>query len=85
MFSSRMQRFFKRPPEGESWRDVKERVVDFLKEIDKKEENKTILIVAHADPVWLLAAFLRNYEEKEALEKKTYQGIYPDVGQIIEP
>lgn len=84
IFSSRMQRFSKRPPKGESWRDVKKRVVSFLKEIDKEHLNKTILIVSHADPIWLLAGFLRNYNEKETLEKKTYEEIYPDVGQIIE-
>ena len=84
-FSSKLQRFSKRPPKGENWRDVKRRTTNFLKEIDKKHKNKTILIISHADPVWLLAAFIKGFGEKQALAKRNPQNIWPEVGQIIEP
>jgi len=83
MFSSKMQRFSKKPSKGESWRDVKKRVVGFLKDIDKKHKNKTILIVTHADPVWLIASFLKGLTEKEALKRRSFEDLWPDVGQII--
>lgn len=34
-------------PKGESYNDVLKRAFDFLKEIDKKYNNKSILIVSH--------------------------------------
>jgi len=83
MFFSKLQRFSKRPPKGESWRDVKKRVVSFLKEVDKRHKNKTILIVSHADSLWLLAGFLKGLTEKEMLEQKNPEGIWFDVGRIV--
>lgn len=82
-FSSKLQRFSKKSPRGESWRDVKKRMVDFIKEIDKKHKNKTILIVGHADPLWLLAGFVKGLTEKKLLEKKNPKNLWPDLGQTI--
>lgn len=82
-FSSKKQRFSKRPSGGESWRDVKKRAVDFLKEVDRKHKNKTILIIGHADPIWLLASHIKRLTEKQALAKRNPQNIWPDVGQIV--
>lgn len=84
-FSSKKERFFKRPPQGENWNDVKKRVVDFIEEIDKKYKNKTILIVSHADPVWLIAGYLKGLNEDELLKQRQVGLLWPDVGQIIKP
>ncbi|GAI40783.1 unnamed protein product, partial [marine sediment metagenome] len=54
---------------GENWRDIKKRLVDFIKDIRKSHKNKIILIVSHADPLWLLAGFLKGLSEDELLEK----------------
>jgi len=81
-FSSKAQRFSKRIPKGESWRDVKKRMVDFIKEIDKQHKNKTILIVSHADPLWLLAGYLNGLTEEESLKQRNAKGLWFDVGQI---
>ena len=82
-FSSKLQRFTKRIPKGESWRDVKKRAVDFLKEIDKKRKNKTILIISHADPLWLLAGFLKGYSEKELLKRRETDCVWLKTGQML--
>lgn len=84
-FPSRRKKFEKRPPKGESWADVKKRVSDFLKEIEKKHKNKKFLIISHGDPLWLLAGILKGLNNKNLLEKKYSGGIYPNVGQFLEP
>ncbi len=38
------RKFFTKPPEGESWNDVRKRVMSFIQDIDKKHKNKNILI-----------------------------------------
>jgi len=83
-FDSKKQRFSKRTPNGESWRDVRERAVAVITEIEKEYNGKTILIVSHADPVWLLAGYLKGLSEDELLEQRRRGGLWPDVGQYFE-
>lgn len=83
-FEFEKQRFFKRTPEGENWRDVSERVITVIRDIEEKYSNKTILIVSHADPLWLMAGYLMGLNEDEMLEKRNPEGIWPDVGQCLE-
>jgi len=64
------ERFTKVLPEGESWNDVKKRMVDFIKEIDKKYSKKNILIISHGDPLWLLDSWARGLDNKEALKSR---------------
>ncbi len=85
-FSSRKQRFSKRPPKGESWRDVKKRMRSVIKNLEKKHKGKNILIISHADPLWLFDGILKGSTEEELLEKKYNKEeiFWPDVGQFIE-
>jgi len=88
-FSTRKQKFSKRPPQGENWRDVKKRVKNSIKDIEKKHKNKTILIVSHGDPLWLLYGILKGLNEKEILERKyhgfrPYKDFYPGLGEVFE-
>lgn len=69
-FKNMEEKFDKAVPEGESWNDCYKRMTDFLKEIDNKYENKTILIVSHGDPLWLLECLLEELSKKEMLEKR---------------
>jgi len=69
-FPVSLERFKKKVPEGESWSDVKKRVIDFIKDIDEKYEGKKILIVSHGDPLWLLEGAMKGLEDKEFLEQK---------------
>jgi broad specificity phosphatase PhoE len=84
-FLSKMQRFTRRIGGAESWRDVKKRIAGFIKEVDKKHKNKTILIVSHADPLWLLAGYIKGLTEKELLDKRDFDKLLPYVGQVIIP
>ncbi len=69
----RIELFHKRPPKGETWTDCKERVFNFMKEIDKKHKNKTVLIVSHGDPLWLLEGMMKGLSTGELLEEKNKQ------------
>ena len=60
MVSSLKDKFTVSAPNGENILQVKNRMMDFLSEIDKKHENKNILIVTHEHPAWLLFAGSRG-------------------------
>lgn len=84
-FSEKMERFEKRPEGGENWNDIVARLKPFLKDIEKKYKGQNILIVSHADPLWLLAGILRGFTKNEQFlaTRKAGFNLYPDVGELI--
>ncbi len=78
------KRFVKRPQGGESWRDLQKRMLNFLKEIDNKHKGKTILIVSHGDPLWLLHGAVKGFKQKEFLDRKRPGKNYHRLGQLKE-
>ena len=79
--STQKQRFSKRPPQGESWNDVKKRMMNFFKDIDEKHKNKNILIVSHGDPFWLLEGTIKGLNEEKLWEQK-YKGLFLRTSQL---
>jgi broad specificity phosphatase PhoE len=79
------KKFSNRPEGGESWGDILERVKNFLDDIEKKYKNKTILIVSHADPIWLMAGYLRGYKNEDEFMKarNDRENSYPKLAQMI--
>jgi len=71
------ERFIKRPPRGESWKDCQKRIFDFFKEINKKYKGKTILIVGHGDPLWLLEGAFKKWPLKKFIKTSTSNYIQP--------
>ncbi|MDO8492349.1 MAG: class I tRNA ligase family protein [bacterium] len=57
--------------DGESWRDVKVRMSDMLRELDQKYENKKILLVSHGDPIWILEGFTKNWTDEEIIKQRS--------------
>ncbi len=53
---SKVDRFLVGPEGGENYSDVKKRMGEFIYDIEKKHEGKTILIVSHETPIFLLEA-----------------------------
>jgi len=80
------KKFDNRPEGGESWNDILQRVKNFLEDVEKKYKNETILIVSHADPIWLMAGCLRCYKNVDAYfeARKKRENSYPKLAQIIE-
>lgn len=56
------------PQNGESWGDCQSRVVNLFNELESKYFEKTILIVSHSNPLWLLDGYLNNKSNQEMLE-----------------
>lgn len=77
--------FNKAPEGGENWNDILKRVKSFLHELEEKYENKNILIVSHADPIWLMVGYLRGYtkEDQFILSRQDKQNFYPNLAQLI--
>ena len=69
-FPTYESRFEKRPPNGESLRDVRARVWSFLSDLEKKYENKNILIISHEYPIWMLVQSANGWDEKKAILEK---------------
>lgn len=63
------EKFSKRPKEGENFLDVQKRMLSFWKELEKKYEGKTILIISHQLPLAMLQAFFEDWNQKNFAEK----------------
>lgn len=74
LFSSELERFEKTPAGAENLEDLRKRVFEFIKETDKKYEDKNIIIISHGDPLWILAGILDNLsnEQMVAVDGKNY-------------
>lgn len=55
-------------PGDESYQDVKQRMMQFLFEIEEKYKGKKILIVTHGGPAWLLMASAKLLGTEKTLE-----------------
>jgi broad specificity phosphatase PhoE len=57
-----IESFSKPIPNGENWNDVRKRMRGFLKEVEKKQRNKKILIISHGDPLFLLEGTVKGWK-----------------------
>lgn len=67
-FASKLEKFTKRPPEGEHLGDVRARVLDWMEEMEREHKGKTILVVSHEYPLWMLAAGMIGLTNKQTLD-----------------
>ncbi len=71
--------------ESETLRELAKRVFEFIKELEKKYENKVFLIVSHEYPLWMLESVMQAFDEDEALLRKlTKRGDYFSTGELRE-
>lgn len=82
-FKSQEARFYRKPKNGETYAEIKKRILFFLKSLEKKFSGKNILIVSHQVPIILLIAgaygFPNGVAVKKYLEKDKVKN-----GEIIE-
>ena len=64
----RLERFTRRAEKGETWNDTKMRALDFVRELEKKYQNKNILIISHGGPLAFLQAAVEGLSNKEILD-----------------
>lgn len=65
-FATHGSRFVTRPPGGECQADVRARVVAALNDIDARYEGKTIVLVSHETPLWLMEMTAEGYDRRQA-------------------
>lgn len=68
----------KRAPGGETWSDIRRRMVDFVRDCERKYSGKRILIVSHGDPLFVLRGALLGLSNEEFFAKDFP---YPNVGE----
>ncbi len=73
-YSSRLEKFTKRTPNGENHTDLRRRLFEFLVEIEKKYKNKTILVVTHDGPVYMLHSIINGWSTEDQLIEKEKRG-----------
>lgn len=75
-------RFNKKPKNGESWNNVKKRMLNILREIERKYKRRKILIVSHGDPLWLLEGAVENLSLAKLLKKRKNNPV--ELGELRE-
>ncbi len=73
-FSSLEEKFMKPTPNGESLRDLALRQYEFVKAFEKKYKDKTILVVGHEYPLWMLETVLSGWSQEESVKVKESRG-----------
>jgi broad specificity phosphatase PhoE len=78
-FKSEEERIRQRPPKGETYPEILERMFGFLKDTNKKYKGKNILIISHEGPLFLLQGKVMGFSLKETikafpLEKRIHKG-----------
>lgn len=66
-FSNHLEKFLKRPPEGENLTELRARMLSFLEDLEKQYTGKNILIVSHEYPLWMLWSGALGFSNEEAL------------------
>ncbi|MEK7453170.1 MAG: class I tRNA ligase family protein [Patescibacteria group bacterium] len=69
-FSSILMKFDKKPPKGESLKDLKKRMHSVIVRLEKKYKGKNILIVSHEYSLWMLETALFGWNNKKSADKK---------------
>ena len=67
-FSSDLEKFSKAPPEGETFKDIKKRMGEFLYEIEANYQGKNILIISHGYPISMIRSAAIGFDEKKTVE-----------------
>lgn len=65
-FGTRVARFTEAPEGGETLRQVRHRIIEVVKELEAKYEGKTILLVSHGDPLWMLESGIKHMTDEES-------------------
>lgn len=79
LFGDRMKRLDHSPLGGETWVQLRARMFDFLRESDAKYEGKTIVIVTHADPIYV-TKWAVSLQQESSISNIAY----PKNGELIE-
>src|SRR5206468_1743672 len=63
-------KFERAPQNGESLRDVRKRMAEFLADTEKQYTGKNILIISHEYPIWMAHHVAAGWTEGQAIREK---------------
>ncbi len=81
-FSSLLEKFSKTPPNGENLSQLKNRVAEFIYDLEKKYEGKNILIISHEHPIWLMFGAAEGLNNEEAARLRGERKDFIKTGEI---
>ncbi len=81
-FPDKMERFGKAPHGGETYAQIKRRMMEFMLDLEEKYSDKKVLVISHGTPIWLLTAALRGLSNEQTLSIKPVE--YPEKAVIKE-
>lgn len=70
-FKTEEERIKKAPPKGETYKEILDRMMDVVKNIEKKYKNKNVLLISHEGPLFLLRGKIEGSNFKQTIEKYT--------------
>jgi len=83
-FVSQAEKFTKRPEGGENLLDVKRRAMALLEELESEHTGKTILIVTHEYPIWMLMTGAEGAGIARGVELKDGKEDFVKTGEVTE-
>ncbi len=81
-FTTIKDKFQKKTGNGETLGELKNRVGEFLYDIDKKYDGKNILIVSHEYPIWMLYAIREGMNEAQTIALKEATEEFINTGEL---
>jgi len=66
-FQNPLERFTKKIPHGETLEQCSRRMFNFFLKINRQYRNKKILIISHADPLWLLESRIKQLNKRSMI------------------
>lgn len=73
-FPDQLKRFYLKPEKGENYNEIEERMLSFVKDMEKKYKDKSILVVSHQLPIAILLGSIKELPNKEIVEKYIKNG-----------
>jgi isoleucyl-tRNA synthetase len=81
-FNSFEEKFSKKHETGETLTELKQRVGEFLYDIDTQYSNKNILIISHEYPIWMLHAVKDGLSQTQTIALKEYVEEFIETGEL---
>jgi len=81
-FPTYQSRFEGKIKGGESFRDVRKRMWEFLSDMERKYHGRKILIVSHEAPLWMLIHAAEAWSEERAIREKVLRKPVIDFAEV---
>ncbi len=81
-FKTLSEKFEKKNEDGETLDNLKNRVGDFVYEVDSKYSNKNILIISHEYPIWMLFAVKDCLTKNQTIALKESVDEFVSTGEL---